>query len=136
MAGNGPAPKAAGARRGRRPLARGNWQSSPGVGWQHGPIPEPPDGLLAASVEAWNTWFGAWWAAHWGPGDVPGVRAVVQLCDAVERGDFARASEYRLWADNYGITPKGRQDRRWLPPVVEPPEVAEPDRYRHLRPVR
>jgi hypothetical protein len=70
---------------------------------------------------------------------VPGVGVVVRLSDAVERGNFARASEYRLWADNYGITPKGRQDRRWLPPVVESPavvEVAEPDRYRHLRSVR
>jgi hypothetical protein len=87
-------------------------------------------------VAAWNAWFGAWWAAHWGPWDVPGLRAVVQLYDALERGDFARASEYRMWADTYGITPKGRQDRRWLPPVAEPPKTSDPDRYRHLRSVR
>ena len=91
---------------------------------------------MPSSVAAWKTWFGAWWASYWGPGDVPGLCVLVRLYDAVERGDFARASEYRLWADNYGITPKGRQDRRWLPPVAEPPETADPDRYAHLRPLR
>lgn len=136
MAGRGPAPKAPGARRGRRPLARGEWQTSPSGGWQHGPIPPPPDGLLPSSVEAWQAWFRSWWAAHWGPWDLPGLRCVVYLYDAMERGDFARASEYRMWADTYGITPKGRQDRRWLPPLAEPPETSDPDRYRHLRPVR
>jgi hypothetical protein len=136
MAGSGPAPKAPGTRRGRRRLARGEWQTTTGVGWQHGPIPPPPDGLLPASVAAWNAWFGAWWAAHWGPWDVPGLCVVVRLYDATERGDFARASEYRMWADTYGVTPKGRQDRRWLPPVDDPPERSDPDRYRHLRAVR
>ena len=24
--------------------------------------------------------------------------------------------ELRLWSDTYGLTPKGRQDRHWLPP--------------------
>ena len=136
MAGRGPAPKSPGARRGRRPLARGNWQASADVGWQHGPIPEPPEGLLPSSVAAWNTWFESWWAAHWESSDVPGLGILARLYDAVQRGDFARASEYRMLADNYGITPKGRQDRRWLKPVAESPEASEPDQYRHLRPVR
>jgi hypothetical protein len=105
------------------------------VGWQHGPIPQAPEGLLPASVTAWNTWFESWWAAHWEPSDVPGLWVLVKLYDAVQRGDFARASEYRMWADNYGITPKGRQDRRWLPPVAESPQTSDPDHYRHLRAV-
>jgi hypothetical protein len=41
-----------------------------------------------------------------------------------------------MFADTYGITPKGRQDRRWLPPLAEPPKTPEPDRCRHLRTVR
>jgi hypothetical protein len=136
VAGSGPAPKAPGTRRGRRPLARGDWQMSPDIGWQHGDIPAPPDGLPPSSVAAWNTWFGAWWAAHWGPWDVPGLRCVVRLYNAMETGDFARAGEYRMWADNYGITPKGRQDHRWLPPVAAAPASPTPDRYGHLRAVR
>ena len=136
MAGRGPAPKSPGTRRGRRPLARGNWQTSASRGLAAWPHPAAPEGLLPSSVVAWNAWFGSWWAAHWGPWDVPGLCVVVHLYDAVERGDLARASEYRMWADTYGITPKGRQDRRWLPPLVEPPETSDPDRYRHLRPVR
>jgi len=67
---------------------------------------------------------------------VPGLGCVVRLYDAMERGDFARAGEYRMWADTYGITPKGRQDRRWLPPVTEVPATPAPDRYGHLRPIR
>jgi hypothetical protein len=134
MAGNGPAPKLPGDRRGRRPLARGEWKTSALGGWPHGPIPAAPEGLLPTSVAAWQAWFTSWWAAHWGPWDVPGLRCVVHLYDAIDRGDFARAGEYRLWADTYGITPKGRGDRRWLPPVVEAPEATTADRYRHLRP--
>jgi hypothetical protein len=64
----------------------------------------------------WRTWLTAWYAAHWTPGDAPALRVAVRLYDAVLGGRYAQAGELRIWCDNYGITPKGQQDRRWTPP--------------------
>jgi hypothetical protein len=138
MAGRGPAPKA--ASRTRVKPTRGTPKAAPGVGWQHGAVPKPPDGLMAASRTAWSTWFKAWWAAHWSKEDLPGLRHVILLYDQVERGEFQRSAELRLSMDTYGITPKGQQDRRWTPPKVEEPEKKAPTkktagRYGHLKAV-
>lgn len=118
MPGRGPAPKA--QRRNASDVpGRGEWQATAGVGWQHGELPAAPDGLLEASRDAWATWMGAWFAAHWGPADLPGLRTLIRIYDQVERGEFQRANELRLQMDTYGITPKGQQDRRWAPPAEE-----------------
>jgi len=137
MAGRGPAPKPQSQRRTARKPQRGEWQAQPGIGWQHGPIPAPPDGLLAASRTAWETWFRAWFASHWTPDDLPALRTIVKLYDQVERGEFQRSTELRLHSDNYGITPKGQQDRRWAKPKADEPPVAEKSggHYGHLRSV-
>lgn len=120
--------------------ARGDWKPAPGVGWQFGAIPKPPDGLLAPSRTAWSTWFRAWFAAHWTPDDVPGLRQIVRLYDQVERGEFQRAAELRMMLDTYGISPKGQQDRRWVKPLGVGPAVPDSERpdtssspYAHLR---
>jgi hypothetical protein len=123
MSGRGPAPKPQ-RRRANDPV-RGEWQPSPGVGWQHGAVPKPPDGLLMASKVAWETWMRAWFAAHWTPDDLPGLRKVVQLYDATERGELHRSAELRMSMDNYGITPKGQQDRRWQRPKPEDVPVVD-----------
>jgi hypothetical protein len=47
------------------------------------------------------------------------LRKVVQLYDATERGELHRSAELRMSMDNYGITPKGQQDRRWQRPKPE-----------------
>ncbi len=131
MAGRGPAPKV-NARRRNAPAWE--WRAAPGVGWQHGPIPEAPDGLLEASQTAWETWMRGWFAAHWTPGDLPGLRVVIRLYDAVERGRYGLAGELRLWLDTFGASPKGAMDRRWRrPEVAEPPQKAPRDSYRHLK---
>jgi hypothetical protein len=112
------------------------------VGWQHGPVPKPPGGLVKAARDAWSTWMGAWFAAHWTPDDLPGLRTVVRLYDQVERGEFVRAGELRQQMDNYGITPKGQQDRRWRAPKYQDPsgepapdagKVIGSDRWADLR---
>jgi hypothetical protein len=75
-----------------------------------------------------------WRAAHWEPADLPGLRVVVRLYDQVERGDYTRAGEWRQWADNYGVTIKGSDDRRWRPPSGELlPEPHADGLYGHLR---
>jgi hypothetical protein len=116
VAGRGRAPKPAESRRNHHDPIRGEIAEAPGDGWQHAAV-EPPEGLMPASVEAWTTWMGAWFASFWTPADLPGLRQLVRLYDQVERGEFTRASELRLQMDTYGITPKGQQDRRWRPPT-------------------
>ena len=140
MAGRGRAPKPADARRTAHKPQRGDWKPAPDTGWQHGEIPPAPDGLMPASVQAWNVWLGAWFAAHWTPDDLPALRQLIRLYDQVERGEFQRASELRLSMDTYGITPKGQQDRRWAPPKTEEtqpsqsqPRPAASDHYAHLK---
>jgi hypothetical protein len=115
-------PKDPSQRRRRNEPERGEIKHATDRGWQHGAVPAAPPKLLKASVEAWNVWFGAWFAFFWTPEDVPGLRHLVRLYDQVERGEFHRAGELRLEMDGYGITPKGQQDRRWRPPkdAVEP----------------
>lgn len=136
MAGRGRAPKDPSERRNTTAPIRGEMEAVPGVGWQHGAVPDVPDGLMAASVTAWSTWFGAWFAAHWGPEDVPGLRQLIRVYDQVERGEFQRAGELRLGMDTFGISPKGQQDRRWKKPEAEvaAPAVSSSGRYQHLRP--
>lgn len=132
-----PGPAPAENRRRRNVPARGDWHSTDAAGWQHGQIPAPPDGLKDISLWAWETWFRAWFAAYWTPDDVPGLRQLIRLYDEVERGGVKAAdrSELRQLMDNYGITPKGQQDRRWKRPQPQAPaKPAEREsRYRHLR---
>ncbi len=137
MSGAGRAPKPLAQRRTRHKPLRGDWQATPGIGWQHGPIPDPPAGLSAPSTAAWTAWMSSWWAAHWTAGDLPMLELVIRLFDLVETGKASAAlrSELRLLMDNYGISPKGRQDRRWQPPAETVTAPARPavDRYAHLR---
>lgn len=94
--------------------------------------------MRATTLEAWDIWFRSWFAAHWTPDDLPGLRLVIRLYNAVEGGEFSRAAELRLQMDSYGITPKGQQDRRWSPPDAADVEgaAADPDTdepYGHLK---
>lgn len=134
--GNRPAPKDPADRRRRNKPALGEMVPASGVGWQHGVMPDAPDGLMPASVEAWRVWMGAWFAAFWLPEDLPALRQMVRLYDQVERGEFQRASELRLTMESLGATPKGQQDRRWKKPEAAPEATtATPGgRYGHLRP--
>lgn len=61
----------------------------------------------------------AWYAAFWSPEDLPALRSMVRLYDQTVRGEYQRHPELRLNMDTWGITPKGQQDRRWLPPRKE-----------------
>lgn len=137
MAGRGPAPKPESQRRTRHAPQRGDWQARPDIGWQHGPVPAVPVGLMPATVEAWTTWMRSWVAAHWAPDDLPGLRQIARLYDQVERGEFVRMTELRMMLDTYGITPKGQQDRRWTRPegaeTITEKKPAAISRYAHLR---
>jgi hypothetical protein len=83
--------------------------------------------------------MGAWFAAHWLPVDLPGLRLVINLYDQVQRGEYVRSGELRIHMDGYGITPKGQQDRRWTPPKPDeapaPAEQPAASPYAHLKAV-
>lgn len=129
MAGRGPAPKS--NRRRRNTPVRGDWKATDDVGWQHGEIPDPPDGLKAETLRAWQTWMRSWFASHWTPHDLPGLETTILLYDQVRRGEFTRTTELRQYMDNYGITPKGQQDRHWAAPK---PEEAQPSQSQKRQP--
>ena len=46
---SGPAPKPPGQRRRSNAPARGEWRASPGIGWQHGPVPDTPEDVGPAA---------------------------------------------------------------------------------------
>jgi hypothetical protein len=136
----GPAPKP--ARRNRIKKARGEFHAASSVGWQHGPIPDPPDGLIEASREAWQLWFSAWWAAHWVLADLPVLRQTIRLFDEIERGITKKAqdrAQLHTWMRGYGITPDGQLANRWMKPKSEEIEPSPSQRqtrddpYAHLR---
>lgn len=136
----GPAPKK--SRRRRNAPARGEWQPAPeSQGWQHGEIPPPPDGLRAETQDAWRTWFSAWFAAHWTPDMLPGLRLVALAYDDVIRGGVKAADRTALHAlmRAYGITPDGQAALRWSRPETEEVPSSQPqrapsaDHYAHLR---
>jgi hypothetical protein len=153
---SGPAP--ATQRRRRNKPARGDWKPSPGSGWQHGPIPEPPE-VGATARDVWNVWFTSWWAANWEPSDLPLIRVAIQLYHKVQvafEDPFVEVegkgghmlyiprpnpvNELQRHMDAIGATFKGRQDRRWTPPKAETvePEQEAPQpgsRFAHLRAV-
>lgn len=139
MAGRGPAPKP-NSRTRHKPI-RGAFRPSPGSGWQHGDIPAPPEGLMPATAEVWETWFRSWWASNWSPDYLPQIVTTIKLYDQVERGDLKLATELRHWMESIGATFKGQQDRRWQPPKgetqaeAEAPPVEQGGRYAHLRAV-
>src|SRR4051812_39441843 len=102
MAGRGPAPITGERSPRSKPPVHG-WQHAGGAGWQHGDKPKAPSGLLAASREAWAVWLGAWFAYFWTPSDVPALRHLIRLYDAVERGELQRHAEMRIAMDSFGI---------------------------------
>ncbi len=115
------------------------WKAAEGIGWQHGKTPPAPSKLTPAARLAWRTWFAAWFASHWGPEDLPGLRMLVLLYDQVERGEFARHGELRMAMDSFGITAKGQMALRYLKPKLDEQPVtakATESRYDHLRSVQ
>jgi hypothetical protein len=132
----GPAPKP--NRRRRNAPARGEITPTQGVGWQHGDVPPPPDGLLDISRWAWDTWFASWFAANWHPEDLPVLRQVIKVYDLVERGGSKATDRTQLhvWFRAYGITPDGQIALRWARPKEVPSSPSQPssaDPYAHLR---
>jgi len=128
---SGPPPKVDRVR--RAAPVRGEYRPASGAAWSHGPVPELPEGLTPASIEAWRVWFVSWPSSFWTAGDLPALRQMIRLYDQVERGGFVRAGELRLWLGAFGLTPAGQQSLRWRPPTpTELPATRDRPTYAHL----
>lgn len=135
MAGAGPAPKEAEQRRRAGAPQRGDWIELP-------PLPRGPRGgklklpLLPErgkgrgpwsrrTRRAWESWWGDQASTQWGPADVDLLEHLADVFEEWVREPRANmASEIRQLRDSLGLTPKGKQDRRWRVPFVEEPTQA------------
>jgi hypothetical protein len=145
---SGPAPKPPGQRRRRNAPARGDWIVLPETDSAR-PVPS----LVRLAPEV--SWTGAtkrWWKAiwrtpmstQWGDGDYPVLVELAYLRQlfmpsvmtdesggkVFVQGDARLAPEVRHRSDAFGLTPKGRQERRWLLPGHgdgRPEDEAQPD---------
>jgi hypothetical protein len=140
----GPPPKPAEQRARRNTPAGGEWTHAPGSGWQHGEIPDPPDGLRDETKAEWRAWFSTWWSSFWTLDDLSMLRRMAKLldeCERIEAADWTEKirpsppyGEFRQMTLQFGMTPKARQTLRWLPPQEKPVEQDDEDEdWGHLR---
>ena len=53
-------------------------------------------------------------ATQWVEGDIPALHELAMLRERLMEGKISLASEVRLRSDLFGLTPSGRQSRRWI----------------------
>jgi hypothetical protein len=137
MAGRGPAPKAFEQRRNHHEPQRGEW--TPLAPLLKAVLPAlPRDDWSARTKRAWEAWRKDPASAMYGPAE---VQLAVDLAYVYEQWvrepTAALAAEIRQRQDGLGLSPKGKQDRRWRVVAAEAaPEVdAEVTELRPLRSV-
>jgi hypothetical protein len=52
-------------------------------------------------------------ATLWAPSDIPALLELAVLREQLMDGKASVAAEVRQRSDSFGLTPKGRQERRW-----------------------
>lgn len=112
---NGPAPKKPDQRRRRNKPAAGDWIQLP-IDGRKGPAPTLPKDLeLSTTTHKW--WKEIWrspMATQWTDADVPALIELAILRNRFMVGSLQFANEVRLRSDQFGLTPEGRQKRRWI----------------------
>lgn len=114
MAGRGPAPKKREQRRNQNPKPAGDWVQLPKDGFQ-GHIPSVAGlGLNKDSQRWWRTIWRSPMATQWSEADIPALKELAVLRERLMDGKISVAAEVRLRTDLFGLTPAGRQSRRWV----------------------
>lgn len=131
MAGRGPAPKDPALRRNRTPPQAGEWITLPPL--ERAMLPKLP--ARAKGTGSWSPRTKAAWAAwradpvtsQYGTADIQLALDLAYLYEEwVREPTAALAGEIRQRQDSLGLTPKGRQDRRWrLPPAADVVQLEE-----------
>ena len=118
-------PKPAHQRRNRNPLKGGDWVSLPEP--YRGPIPSCAGHGLSRETQAW--WRQIWrspMATQWLEGDVPALLELAVLRQQLLDGKVSVADEVRLRTNQFGLSPAGRQQRRWM--------ITEEDQEKYRKP--
>lgn len=124
MAGRGKAPKAVGDRRNKTAPQRGDWVELRPIEKPNVPaLPARGKGRGRWSIRTTRAWR-AWWSdpasTQWGEADRDLVEHLADVYEAfVREASASLAAEIRQLRDSLGLTPKGRQDRRWVIVVGE-----------------
>lgn len=106
-------PKPPHQRRNRNPLRAGEWRHL-GEGFK-GPIPSCAGfGLSKATMTWWRSIWRSPMANEWLPSDVPALLELAVLRQWLLGGKHSLGPEVRLRSDQFGLTPAGRQARRWM----------------------
>ena len=114
LAGQGRNLKKPDQRRNRAAPRLGEWTQLPSEGCQ-GPIPSLAGlGLSKDTHEWWKTIWRSPMATQWNEADVPALKELAILRDRLLDGKVSLAAEVRLRSDLFGLTPAGRQQRRWM----------------------
>jgi hypothetical protein len=107
-------PKPADQRRNRNRKIAGEWVVLDEV--YSGPIPRMPK-----LADEWTDDSKRWWRAIWRTpmatqwlDDVGSLAILAFVRQRLLGGDMRLLSEVRQWSDDFGLTPKGRQMRRWV----------------------
>jgi hypothetical protein len=137
MAGRGPSPKSLEQRRNFSEPQRGEWVSVP-AGAKSKLSALPKDEWSPRTVTAWAAWRKDPVTSLYGPADVQLAIDLAYLYEQwVALGGSKLAGEIRQRQDGLGLSPKGKQDRRWQvgPAQEEPEKDAEVTELRPLRSV-
>lgn len=123
MAGTGRAPKEKSTRRNTASPQRGEWielPNPPPLPKRGKPMPIRGKGRGKWSSRTRRAWT-AWWtdpaSTQWGPADVALLEHLADVFEEWVREPRSNmAGEVRQLSDSLGLTPKGKQDRRWRVP--------------------
>lgn len=130
MAGRGRAPKHASNRRNRAAPQRGEWIELQPVTEPVPPLPQPaPDGEWSRRTElAWEAWWSDPASTQWGVADKQLISDLAYIYEVWSRKPTGgREEEMRQRLDGLGLSPKGRQDRRWMLPIEDEREEGDAD---------
>lgn len=135
MAGTGRAPKAPEQRRNHHDPRRGEWQRI------FAPTKAPPKmpargkgrgSWSTRTTKAWKSWWRDPASTMWTAADVDLVEHLADVFEEWVRDPRASvAAECRQLRDSLGLTPKGRQDRRWFVSSAPITDEEEPEPTGH-----
>jgi len=113
----GPVPKQAANRRNRNPKVRGEWIEIREPTSKPPALPKRGTGRgqwSARTRKAWKAWWKDAAVTQWGPADIDLVEHLADVYEEwIRSGRAAHAAEARQLRDQLGLSPKGKQDRRW-----------------------
>lgn len=121
MAGTGMAPKLASERRNAHAPQRGEWVMLPPL--ERSVLPDLPDDAWSERTRgAWEAWRLDPATGMYGPAEKQLALDLAYVYEMwVREGTAALAAEIRQRLDGLGLSPKGKQDRRWRVAPAEAP---------------